>query len=89
MNKDYGYSQSFRNQVLRDAEIYGVADAAARHSVSKASIYNWRKKVDEVEQESWIDVCARHLTMEKVAFGLFGFVGIAAMAQAIEFFLSR
>jgi hypothetical protein len=89
MNQDYGYSQSFRNQVLRDAEIYGVADAAARHSVSKASIYNWRKKVDEVEQESWIEICARQITPDRVMMTLIGFVGIVAVAHAIEFFLSR
>ena len=89
MNEEYGYTKEFRDQVLRDAEMYGVLTAAAKHKVGKSSIYRWRqdRERERIEQESWIDICARHITMENVAIALAVFVGIVAMAHAITFFL--
>lgn len=86
-HEDYGYDKAFRNQVLRDADTYGVTTAAAKHNVSRSSIYRWRQEL--AEQESWIDISARHLTMENVAIVLAVFVGIVAAAHAITFFLGR
>lgn len=89
MNEDYGYTKEFRNQVLRDAEMYGVLTAAAKHKVGKSSIYRWMqdRERERIEQESWIDICARHITMENVAIALLVFVGVVAAAHAINFFL--
>lgn len=86
---EYGYNKQFRNQVLRDADTYGVLTAAAMHKVGKSSIYRWRQdqERERIEQESWVDICARHITMEKVVVILIGFVGIIAMSHAIAFFL--
>ena len=89
MSEEYGYTKEFRNQVLRDADVYGVLSAAAKHRVGKSSIYRWMQDRERIEEDSWIDICARHITMEKVVFVLCGFVAIIAMAHAIEFFLSR
>ena len=89
--EEYGYTKEFRNQVLRDADMYGVMSAAAKHRVGKSSIYRWMqvRERERIEEDSWVDICARHITMEKVVFVLCGFVAIIAMAHAIEFFLSR
>ena len=89
MDEEHGYTKSFRNQVLRDAEAYGVLYAAAMHNVGKSTIYRWRhdRKLERIEQESWVDICARHITMENVVIALIGFVGIIAVSHAIAFFL--
>jgi hypothetical protein len=89
MSEEYGYTKEFRSQVLRDADTYGVMGAAAKHGVGKSSIYRWMQERERIEEDSWIDICARHITIEKVVFVLCGFVAIIAMAHAIEFFLSR
>ena len=91
MNEEYGYTKEFRDQVLRDADTYGVLTAAAKHKVGKSSIYRWRaeKERERIEQESWIDICARHLTIENVAITLASFVGVIAAAHAITYFLGR
>lgn len=91
MNEEYGYTKEFRDQVLRDADTYGVLTAAAKHKVGKSSIYRWmqQRERERIEQESWIDICARHLTIENVAIALASFVGVIAAAHAIAFFLGR
>jgi hypothetical protein len=47
------------------------------------------KERERIEQESWIDICARHLTMNNVLWAIAGFVGIIAVSHAITYFLSR
>jgi hypothetical protein len=91
MNEEYGYTKEFRDQVLRDADMYGVKSTAAKHRVARSSIYRWReeKERERIEQESWIDISARHLTIENVAIALAAFVGIVAMSHAVTYFLSR
>ena len=91
MSEEYGYTKEFRSQVLRDADTYGVMGAAAKHGVGKSSIYRWMqvRERERIEEESWIDICARHITIENVSMILCGFVAIIAVAHAIEFFLSR
>jgi hypothetical protein len=68
-----------------------VLTAAAKHKVGKSSIYRWKaeKERERIEQESWIDICARHLTMNNVLWAIAGFVGIIAVSHAITYFLSR
>jgi hypothetical protein len=68
-----------------------VLTAAAKHKVGKSSIYRWKaeKERERIEQESWIDICARHLTMDNVLWAIAGFVGIIAVSHAITYFLSR
>jgi transposase-like protein len=44
MHDEYGYTKEFRDQVLRDADTYGVLTAAAKHKVGKSSIYRWRQR---------------------------------------------
>ena len=46
MDNDYGYPKEFKDQVLRDADMFGVATAAARHNVGKSSVYRWRDARD-------------------------------------------
>lgn len=46
MDNDYGYPKAFRDQVLRDADMFGVAAAAAKHNVGKSSVYRWRDDRD-------------------------------------------
>jgi hypothetical protein len=89
MNEDYGYTNEFRSQVLRDADMYGVLTAAAKHKVGKSSIYRWMQERERqrIDQESWIDICARHITMETALWGLAIFVGIVALSHAVAFFL--
>jgi hypothetical protein len=91
MHDEYGYTKAFRDQVLRDADTYGVLTAAAKHKVGKSSIYRWKaeKERERIEQESWIDICARHLTMNNVLWAIAGFFGIIAVSHAITYFLSR
>jgi hypothetical protein len=89
MHDEYGYTKAFRDQVLRDADTYGVLTAAAMHKVGKSSIYRWMQDRERIEQESWIDICARHITMDNVLWAIAGFVGIIAMSHAITYFLSR
>jgi hypothetical protein len=91
MHDEYGYTKAFRDQVLRDADTYGVLTAAAKHKVGKSSIYRWMqdRERERIEQESWVDICARHLTIENVVIALASFVGIIAMSHAITYFLSR
>lgn len=88
-HEDYGYTKEFRNQVLRDADTYGAKTAAAKHKVARSSIYRWKeeRERERIEQESWIDICARHMTMEKVLIVLMLFVGIIAAAHAITLLL--
>ena len=98
MNEDYGYTKEFRSQVLRDADMYGVLTAAAKHKVGKSSIYRWMQEQERerIERErmrdtsvlvDWIDICARHITMETALWGLAIFVGIVALSHAVAFFL--
>jgi hypothetical protein len=91
MHDEYGYTKEFRDQVLRDADTYGVLTAAAKHRVGKSSIYQWMqdRERERIEQESWIDICARHLTMENTVVVLCVFVGIVALSHAVTFYLGR
>jgi hypothetical protein len=91
MNEEYGYTKAFRDQVLRDADTYGVLTAAAKHRVSKSSIYRWRQEQERerIERESWIDICARHINMETAVIVLSVFVGIVALSHAVTFYLGR
>lgn len=42
---DYGLTDEMRQKTLKDAEIYGVKQAAALNNVSPGSIYRWRKDI--------------------------------------------
>jgi hypothetical protein len=44
---------------------------------------------EKIENESWIDICARHLTMENTVVVLCVFVGIVALSHAVTFYLGR
>jgi predicted ATPase len=88
---DYGMTDDYRKIVLRDADLYGVPTAAAKHNLAKQTIYRWRSEMEreKIENESWIDICARHLTMENTVVVLCVFVGIVALSHAVTFYLGR
>jgi len=91
MHDEYGYTKEFRDQVLRDADTYGVLTAAAKHRVGKSLIYQLMqdRERERIERERWIDICARHLTMENTVVVLCVFVGIVALSHAVTFYLGR
>ena len=39
----YGLADETRLAVLKDADTFGVREAARMHRVSKTAIYNWRR----------------------------------------------
>lgn len=47
----YGLPDETRAAVLRDAEIHGVAVAAALHNVSVASVYKWRAAAKQEDKK--------------------------------------
>lgn len=43
----YGLADETRHKILKDAEIYGIREAAKINSVGVASIYRWRKDITQ------------------------------------------
>jgi transposase-like protein len=48
-HKDYGLTDDVRLAAVRDAELMRVAEAAKKNGVSTVSIYNWRKRLEEMQ----------------------------------------
>lgn len=48
----YGLTDDKRAAVLRDAEIHGVAKAAALHNVAPCTVYKWRADLKQEESKT-------------------------------------
>jgi hypothetical protein len=61
MHDEYGYTKAFRDQVLRDADTYGVLTAAAKHSrwASHRSIGGRQRKSGSVSNRKAGSISAR------------------------------
>ncbi len=46
----YGLTDETRWTILRDAEIFGVREAAENHGVSRSTIYKWIKTLERSDQ---------------------------------------
>lgn len=48
---DYGLTDDLRIKSVRDSKLLSVKEAAIKNNVSIASIYNWRKALEQTNEQ--------------------------------------
>ena len=46
LHPKYGLADDTRLKILKDAELYGVLEAARLNNIGKSSIYRWRQRLN-------------------------------------------